>query len=229
VCGADLVYKQEHSLHKCFYCGEEFNTNVVCQNNHYICDNCHKKTGVEVIKVFCESSELTNPIQIAEILMKNPKIHMHGPEHHYLVPAALITAYYNLKNEPQTKKMKLLIAEKRASKILGGFCGYYGTCGAAVGTGIFLSIILDATPLKKEEWRLANHITGETLLKIADHGGPRCCKRNTFLAISEAVKFIEKKLNVKIPVKEDLKCSFNHLNAECIGENCPFFSVVSSS
>jgi hypothetical protein len=28
-------------------------------------------------------------------LMKNPQIKMHGPEHHFLVPAVLLAAYYN--------------------------------------------------------------------------------------------------------------------------------------
>ena len=38
----------------------------------------------------------------------------------------------------------------RATDIKGGFCGFYGNCGAAVGTGIYVSIITGATPLTRE-------------------------------------------------------------------------------
>ncbi|VUT25840.1 MAG: hypothetical protein MOIL_01256 [Candidatus Methanolliviera sp. GoM_oil] len=58
-------------------------------------------------------------------------------------------------------------------KNLGGFCGYHGDCGAAVGTGIFISLITDATPLSKHEWKLSNLMTAKSLLSIANHGGPR--------------------------------------------------------
>ena len=32
------------------------------------------------------------------------------------------------------------------------YVDFYGNCGAAVGTGIFISIITEATPLTKENW-----------------------------------------------------------------------------
>ena len=36
-------------------------------------------------------------------IMKSPMINMHGPEHHFLVPAVLITSYYNIKDEKKNK------------------------------------------------------------------------------------------------------------------------------
>jgi len=64
--------------------------------------------------------------------MKNPKIKMHGPEHHFLVPAVLLSAYYNKKKDSRKKEDKIKEARKRAEKILGGFCGSHGICGAAM-------------------------------------------------------------------------------------------------
>ena len=40
--------------------------------------------------------------------------------------------------------------------ILGGSCAMLGACGAAVGTGTFVSIVTEATPLKGKERGLAN-------------------------------------------------------------------------
>ena len=56
-----------------------------------------------------------------------------------------------------------------------------------MGTGIFISLITDATPLSKEDWGLANRMTAASLNTIAEHGGPRCCKRDSFLAIMDAI------------------------------------------
>lgn len=36
-----------------------------------------------------------NPIKIAVSIMENPYIYMHGPEHHILVGACMMTAYAN--------------------------------------------------------------------------------------------------------------------------------------
>lgn len=68
--------------------------------------------------------------------MRNPNVKMHGPEHHFLVSAILLAAYYNTKKDYKEKATKIRMAKKRASQILGGFCGFYGDCGVAVGTGI---------------------------------------------------------------------------------------------
>ena len=87
-------------------------------------------------------------------LMRNPNVKMHGPEHHFLVPAVLLVAYYNIKKDPKQKTTKIRMATKRSSQILGGFCGFYGNCGAAVVTGIFVSLIIDATPLSINDWKL---------------------------------------------------------------------------
>jgi len=51
------------------------------------------------------------------------------------------------------------MTKKRAEKVLGGFCGLYGGCTAAVGTGIFVSLVTNATPLSEGEWKLTNLTT----------------------------------------------------------------------
>ncbi len=228
VCGEPLKYSDKPVEKTCFYCSKTFNADVSCVNGHFVCDHCHSLSSDDFIEKTCIKTIETDPLNLAVLLMKNKKINMHGPEHHFLVPAILTTCYYNLKKEYDKKVDKLKIARARSSKILGGFCGTHGVCGAAIGTGIFISIITGANPLSKKEWKLSNQITSKSLKKIAYHGGPRCCKRNTLLAIIGAVDFIKEKLDVEIRVDKNILCEFYDLNKECIKEKCPFYPKLAT-
>ena len=223
ICGSELVYNNNYSKFECFYCKNKFDTNVICINGHFICDNCHSLPAYEIIQQFCLNTKLTDPIEIAITLMQHNSIKMHGPEHHYLVPAVLLTAFYNIKGEPAKKKNQLALAEKRAKNVLGGFCGFYGCCGAAIGTGIFMSLITGATPLSKNEWQLSNMLTAITLHSIATIGGPRCCKRDTFIALLESIKFLKDNYQISIDYNNDFFCKFSSLNQQCLKHNCIFF------
>jgi len=152
---------------------------------------------------------------------------MHGPEHHFVVPPVLLTAYWNARADDGNKREALRKARQRSEKVLGGFCGFYGDCGTAVGAGIAVSVLTGSTPLSKQEWRLSNLMTGPSLLAIANHGGPRCFKRNSFLAISEAVKFLREHLEIALPLKENIHCAFSSLNKECLNAECPFYVAQS--
>ena len=222
ICGQELVYLQQNETRDCYYCGNSQETNTCCINGHFVCDQCHSSSANDLIEQFCAHTSGTDPLELANTLMKNPAVKMHGPEHHFLVPAVLLAAFYNRRGSPE-KAGKIKQARKRAEDVKGGFCGYYGACGAAVGTGIFTCVITGATPLSKSEWKLSNQITGECLLEIAEHGGPRCCKRDTYLALLTAGKFIKKNFAVDFRMDENVQCEFYPLNNECLQSDCPFF------
>lgn len=224
VCGEELVYSDEDREVKCIYCNDIYKSNVICNEGHYICDTCHSKSSIDLIYSYCLNTTEKNPLKMAIELMKSKSVNMHGPEHHFLVPAILITSYYNNIDKSELKERKLSLVKERATKIPGGICGTYGSCGAAVGTGLVISVITEATPLTEESWGLANEMTGHALISMGKNGGPRCCKRNTFTAIEEASKFIEKRLGVKLYDYEDNKiiCEFKKYNKQCIGKKCPF-------
>lgn len=226
ICGKELIYFDDYRELECIYCHKKFKSNVSCIDGHYVCDTCHSMDAIELIESYCRETSKTNPIDMAVELMKNPSIYMHGPEHHFLVPAVLITSYYNTLGEKDVKIKKLALAKMRAKDVKGGFCGFYGDCGAAVGTGIYVSIILGASPLSKESWGLANLMTGTSLISLARIGGPRCCKRNSFTAIGEAAKFTDEHFNVKLYDYENYRpvCSFNSRNSECLKGECPYYS-----
>ena len=222
ICGEERVYGESEAL-ECFYCHKIYDTNVKCLEGHFVCDICHSASANDLIESFCSTSTLEDPLEMALILMRNPAVKMHGPEHHFLIPAVLLASYYNIRKDYSEKALKIKEACKRALNILGGFCGFYGDCGAAVGTGIFVSLITNSTPLSIEGWRLSNLMTSKSLYTIANHGGPRCCKRNTYLAISEAVMFMKENFGVAMKARHDIQCEFNDLNKECLKEKCPFY------
>lgn len=223
ICGKEIIYPENTEELQCVYCGQEFLASSCCIDGHFVCDQCHEQPANDFIERACILSELTDPLLLAERLMQNPVIKMHGPEHHFLVPAVLLSAFYNKTGEPGQKPGKIQKARQRAEKILGGFCGTHGICGAAVGTGIFTSVITAATPLSGKEWQWTNRISARSLETIAKYGGPRCCKRDTFLAIIEAVKFINEQFDTALPVSGQYTCGFYGNNKACKQGECPFY------
>lgn len=150
---------------------------------------------------------------------------MHCPPHHYLIPAVLLTACAAADGRPEEELAAMLAeAQKRAKKVLGGFCGYYGSCGAGVGVGIFLSVYTGTTPLSGETWQWVNEATGRSLLKIASMEGPRCCKRNSFLALEEAAAIIRENLKIELAKPERVVCHYSENNKECKKEKCPYYA-----
>ena len=223
ICGADLEYTDTPVETECSYCRKKSLATARCVNGHYICDRCHRLDTEDLIEVVCLQSTENDPFILAERIFSSPGAAMHGPEHHFLVPAVLIAALYNQTHEPDKKERGIKMARHRAGMIKGGSCGLLGDCGAAVGTGIFVSIITGATPLSRDEWRLTNLMTARTLEQVALHGGPRCCKRNTFLALKVAIGFLSTEIGIHLPEPRDIRCRYSEQNRECLKERCPFF------
>ena len=79
----------------------------------------------------------------------------------------------------------------RGKAVPGGTCGFWGACGAGISAGMFVSILSGATPLTEESWGLSNQMTSKALEAISRTDGPRCCKRDSYLAILAAVDFVK--------------------------------------
>ncbi len=224
ICGKPLVYTDQSEKRKCVFCGEEKSSTSICSEGHFVCDTCHGADGIDVITMFCLNSDETDPMAMALQLMRHPSIHLHGPEHHYLVPAVLITAYLNKKGMKKEKKAYLEETQKRSANIPGGACGLMGVCGTGVGTGIFVSLVTKSTPLSKDEWELTGQMAVQALGKIAGAGGPRCCKRTSYIAIENAMEFIRFQGLGDLGVPTTVKCSYSKLNKECQYTDCRFFN-----
>ena len=112
----------------------------------------------------------------------------------------------------------------RGKAVPGGSCGFWGACGAGVSTGQFMSIITGSTPLAMEAWGLSNQMTAKALETLGKVGGPRCCKRDSYLSVLTAIDFAAEHLNIHME-KTMPVCTRSRQNNQCIGKRCPFFGV----
>ena len=222
ICKALLTYLAQDEMMECAICHKTEPSKTRCVRGHYVCSDCHTQ-GMDSIFGVCMNETSRNPLEILEKMMAMPFCHMHGPEHHVMVGAALLTAYHNAGGNVDMEKA-LAEMYSRGKAVPGGTCGFWGACGAGVSTGQFLSIVTGSTPLATEAWGLSNQMTAKSLENIGKVGGPRCCKRDSYLAVLTAIDFVAEHLNVHME-KTMPVCTRSRQNNQCIGKRCPFFGA----
>jgi len=219
ICKAPLEYLTQDEIMECAICHKQELSKTRCVEGHYVCSECHTQ-GMDSIFGLCLSETSRDPIAILEKMMSMPFCHMHGPEHHVMVGAALLTAYKNAGGDLDLPKA-LQEMYSRGKAVPGGACGFWGACGAGVSAGQFVAIATASTPLAVEPWGLSNQMTAKALASIGKVGGPRCCKRDSYLAILAAIHFAAEHLNVHME-KSMPVCTRSRQNNQCIGKRCPF-------
>lgn len=220
VCGQALTYGTDEIQVQCDFCGGTYRAQIYCPEGHYICDTCHSRQALDFLREVLQSTASTNPGELLEKVMSHPMVPMHGPEHHAIVPAIIVAAVKNAGYPVPEGAVEKAI--ERGSKVPGGWCGFYGACGAAIGVGIAVSVLTEATPLTGKTRTLANEATSLALNRMLDDG-PRCCKRASRKAIEVAVDFLEECMEIKLTGCEDVTCRYIDRNRECIREECDYF------
>ena len=94
ICKVQLEYLNEDTMMECEICHKKELSKTRCIKGHYVCNECHIQ-GIDSIFGICLSETSKSPIEIINKMMALPFCHMHGPEHHIMVGAALLTAYKN--------------------------------------------------------------------------------------------------------------------------------------
>lgn len=221
VCGSELNYFTDAREMVCSYCGLMFPSNACCEQEHFVCDKCHKQNGLEVIKTICSGTEERDLITLLELIRSHPAIPMHGPEHHAMIPGIILACYKNSGGD--IKDEAILTGINRGADIPGGVCGFWGACGAAIGAGIAVSTIFAATPLTPSPRQTAQAFSAKILSVISKYRGGRCCQRETWLALNETARLSEEMLSVPMVAKGSLCCSQYLKNKECIRKQCPLW------
>lgn len=219
ICGKPLVYGKARIMN-CALCGKVFQAGAACEAGHYVCDKCHAGGVAQTLEMLKKSRE-TDPVKLFLQAAAIPGVHMHGPEHHVIVPAVLLTAYSNLV-EGFDLNAALEEALRRGGQVPGGACGSWGVCGAAIGAGIYAGIVTGSDPLSPEHWKEPIGLSSRCLTEIARVGGVRCCKRTGRLAIEQAALWTRKNLGVDMPCSRP-RCGYSGINKECLRQACPFF------
>ncbi len=221
ICGTPLRYCTEPVPMDCQYCGQKHDALIYCPNHHYVCDTCHKGQASEIALKVLRASDSKDPMALFEKIVAHPSVSMHGPEHHAIVAAVIVSAARNSGHSIPFKAVESAL--RRGEKVPGGWCGFYGACGAAIGVGAAVSVLTEATPLTGKPRTLALRATSEALAGIADDD-PRCCKRAGRKAIEAAIGYLDQHLGIALSKGDDTDCTHSHRNKECPGERCPYFS-----
>jgi MoaA/NifB/PqqE/SkfB family radical SAM enzyme/SAM-dependent methyltransferase len=219
VCGSPLVYFDEESSLKCYYCGESKTANARCEEGHFVCDACHARDHVGFIRTYCRNTQETDPIAIFSEMRASHLFPLHGPEHHALVPAAFLTAYRNQFGEPPQGRIEAAV--ERGAKLPGGTCAYWGGCAAALGIGIAFASILRATPLSHDERGTVQTIVSDILARLGKFANPRCCRRESYLSLHMGCELSRRYLPHALDCGPLPPCDQMALNRECLGGGCP--------
>ena len=220
ICKAPLEYFIQDRLMECVLCHKKERSKTQCVKGHFVCTECHTQ-GLHEIFGVCQQETSCNPIEILDKMMQMPFCHMHGPEHHVMVGAALLTAYRNAGGELDlTSALEEMY--RRGKEVPGGSCGFWGACGAGNSAGQFMAIATKSTPLAREPWGLSNRMSAKALEAIGSLGGPRCCKRDSYLAILAAVELVAAELRIQMESHMPV-CVHSHKNNQCLAQRCPFY------
>ncbi|MBT3218045.1 MAG: methyltransferase type 11, partial [Proteobacteria bacterium] len=196
-------------------------TTAFCEEGHYVCDDCHRGDGLELITRICRSSTETDMIALLQKIRRAPAIKMHGPEHHALVPAVMVATYRALGGDVADGQLEAAIS--RGAKVPGGFCGFAGGCGAALGVGIAFAVLLGSTPVKARERQLVLRVTAAVTEELSKYKAGRCCQRDCWIALTKAAELSHEILPLPLRAEAPYVCEQFHLNKQCIHRRCPLY------
>ncbi len=174
----------------------------------------------------CLSCGEMSPENLLEALMAHPKCPAFGPTHHFLVGAALLTCLrrvQGLDDEVLAADLNELLG--RSSLVPGATCARWGICGAAISAGMAYAVAADNAPLKHDGWSEGQRMVANIAARIAESGAPRCCKRDSRIAIETAARVFEQDFGVLFPICKPLDpCAVSSENTVCMANACPFFA-----
>ncbi len=230
LCGETLEHlsKNIENVH-CDNCRQIKPASARCKMGHVICNDCLNETVFEFVKNKCLAYKGNDPIELVVEIMNSPLVNMHGPEHHYILPSVMLTVTPKNKLSNKTLKELLEIADERISKEVCVDCSTATeTCGAAMGAGIFIEIINGLNEKKDDKLNnLSKELTDKCFAKIKEHGGPKCCKRDTYFSIQTSIDFLKEKYGITLP-QSKAKCTFSLRNKSCGLEKCIFYNLANS-
>ena len=179
-----------------------------------------------VIGMLLESTSVS-PTDLLEEVMADPRCPAFGPIHHFIVGAVLLACWRNAEADAGRKALLHSDLEEmvaRSSCMPGATCARWGVCGAAVSAGMAYAIVRGNAPLRNEGWQDGQLMVSDLLQLIARAGSPRCCKRDTRVAMAAAVPYFNALGGPQLVERKGMPICETHVqNSMCMGASCPFF------
>ncbi len=221
LCGKPLEYLKRDRPEPCVFCNKTLTANAVCEDGHFVCDDCHGSDMIEVAKHICTTTNATDMIDLLNQLRSHPLFPLHGPDHHFSVPGVILACYRN--SGGSITDEDIITAIDRGKSVPGGACGFLGTCGAVLGVGIAFGIIFKSSPLTAKPRQKLQHLMQAVLAEQGKYESARCCQRETWTALEAAAALSKEHLQVELKAEGDVKCRQQKKNKECILKACPYF------
>ena len=147
-----------------------------------------------------------NPVHIFKNMAQKEYISIHGPEHHILDGACILTAFYNAGGKIRLEECLDKIA-REGLRMPGAMCGLWGICGAIASVGAALAIIDGTGPLSDDgTWGEHMKYTSQAIGELG-----------------RINRYINEHYSVVLEY-EDQPCEFSERNQQCLREKCPFYA-----
>jgi hypothetical protein len=227
VCGSALEYLRHSENLVCTYCGKTEQGHVKCREGHYACDQCHRRDAMQMIEAATFTTELKDPVAIAELMMGHPNLPMLGCEHAYIAAGALMAA---LKNSPYGKGRITdadirEVFDRTARQAVGGYCGLTGVCGIAPAIGACFSLFLGSRCGSDTEQQITMNAVIRVSQAVAALTGPSCCKAYVRAALSVAIAIFAERFGIVFPVAiTPIICRDSNRHPHgCREQQCPYY------
>jgi 7,8-dihydro-6-hydroxymethylpterin dimethyltransferase len=223
-CGANLKLLEHAISARCMVCGERGRTRTWCSAGHFVCEGCRGTELMGLLEAMLEAPRTTDPVQTFLALRESQDFPMNGPEHHPLVAAAFLLAYYDQHGEPSWEDITDAL-QTAATELPGGSCGFWGACSAGLAVGIAYCAILGSSPTDGGPRSVAHQAVSRILGRIGEFAGPRCCRRDCLLALQVGCELSAELLPHPVRTSYRDACDQAADNDECLGGVCPFLSA----
>jgi hypothetical protein len=182
---------------------------------------------MQMIESVISTTELHDPVSMAELMMGHPSLPMLGCEHAYVAAGALMTA---LKNSPYGKG-KVTDADiyevfnRTSRQAVSGYCGLTGVCGIASAVGACFSVFLGSRCGSDIEQKITMNAVIRVSQAVAELTGPSCCKAYVRAALSEAVTIFAERFGIVLPAaKTPIVCKDSNRHPHgCREQRCPYY------
>lgn len=225
ICGKSLEYIEHGREMNCAKCGKKEITNVYCPDGHYVCEECHGLSALDLVKDFVLATPSIDPIEVAESLINHDEvIPMLGCEHALIAAGSLMAALKNEGTINITSTDMVEVLQRTRRQAIGAYCGLTGVCGIVPAIGACFSVILGAACPKDRETAITMRVVARITDGIANETGPCCCKNFLRTSLRIAVALSKEYLQVELPISTSQKCRDSQRHPHgCRKEKCLYF------
>jgi len=184
----------------CIFCGERESVLLSCPDAHHICDCCRSQDVRLAIETMAQTTGLTDPIRIAELMMGHPRIGMLDCDHTFIAAGAFMAA---LKNSPYGSKITdnevREVLDRTARQTTRESCAQTGVCGIVPAMGACVALFLDVRFGSDREQQITMDAVTNISQALTDQTGPICCKAYVRVSISVASTFFAERFGILLP------------------------------